>query len=80
MEFGVRGIKARQSAYQGHVSSFSKVINSNSGNEDKIDLISLTEKLTKKRKKERKKEIFIKIHMYNLLNIHIVNNIDILVS
>ena len=50
-EFDIRGIEARRSAYRGYnISSFSKMIKSNSGREDRVDLVSLSSKLIKKRK------------------------------
>ena len=51
-EYDLRGIEARRSAYRGHnVSSFSKIVKANSGRENRVDLISLSEKLVKKQKK-----------------------------
>ena len=52
-EFDIRGIEARRAAYRGHnVSSFSKIVKSNSGREDRVDLVSLSANLLKKRKTE----------------------------
>ena len=45
-EYDLRGIEARRSAYWGHnVSSFSKIVKSNGGRENRVDLISLSEKI-----------------------------------
>jgi hypothetical protein len=52
-EFDIRGIEARRSAYRGHnVSSFSRIVKSNSGRENRADLVELSAKLIKKRKRE----------------------------
>ena len=52
-EYDIRGIEARRSAYRGHnVSSFSKIVRSNSGREDRVDLASLSAKLITKRKRD----------------------------
>ena len=49
LEYDIRGIEARRSAYRGHnVSSFSRLVKANSGREDRVDLISLSAKLLKK--------------------------------
>ena len=50
-EYDIRGMEARRSAYRCHnISSFSRMIKSNSGREDRVDLASLAVKLSKKRK------------------------------
>ena len=52
-EYDIRGIEARRSAYRGHnVSNFSKIVKSNSGREDRVDLASLYAKLIPKRKRD----------------------------
>ena len=49
-EFDLRGIEARRSAYRGHnVSSISKMVKANSGRENRVDLVSLSEKLIKRK-------------------------------
>ena len=51
-ELDIRGLEARWSAYHGHnISSFSKIVKSNSGREDRVNLVSLSSKLMKKRKR-----------------------------
>ena len=50
-EFDIRGIEARRSAYRGHnVSCFSRMVKTNSGREDRVDLVNLSAKLLKRRK------------------------------
>ena len=52
-EYDIRGIEARRSAYRDHnVSRFSKIVKSNSGREDRVDLASLSAKLITKRKRD----------------------------
>ena len=49
-EYDIRGIEARRSAYRGHnVSSFSKLVKSNSGRGDRVDLQILSERLKRKK-------------------------------
>jgi hypothetical protein len=52
-EFDLRTIEARRAAFRGHdVSSFSRIVKSNGGRENRVDLVSLSAKLIKKRKRE----------------------------
>ena len=52
-EYDIRGIEARRSAYRGHnISSFNKIVKSNSGREDMVDLVSLSAELIRKRKRD----------------------------
>ena len=53
-EYDLSGIEARSSAYRGHnISSFSKIVKSNSGRENRVDLISLSDKLNGKRNRDK---------------------------
>ena len=49
-KFDIRGIEARHSAYRGqNISSFSRIVKTNSGRENRVDLATLSAKLVKKR-------------------------------
>jgi len=52
-ELDIRQMEARRGAYRGQgVSCFSRAVKSNSGREDRVDIVSLSAELNKKRKRE----------------------------